>query len=131
MNKKIVITGLTLIIVAIILGAFGAHGLKNIISPEKISSFEVGVRYQIYIGMLLLILGFNQSKLPMISLFTNKLVIYGIILFSGSIYILSLQELTLISMQKLGIITPIGGLFMISGLTYLLVEIIRQNPSEK
>lgn len=131
MNKKTVITGLVLITIAIILGAFGAHGLKKIISPEKISSFEVGVRYQIYVGFLLLIIGLNKSKLPASSIFTNKLLLYGTTLFSGSIYLLSLEELTTFPLRKLGIITPIGGSLIILGLIYLIRAVIKQNPSEK
>jgi elongation factor Tu len=63
MNKKIVLTAAVLLMLAIILGAFGAHGLKDKVSPERIATFEVGVRYQFYIGLAMLILGFNEEKL--------------------------------------------------------------------
>ena len=63
MNKQIAIVSVLLIALGIILGAFGAHGLKQVVSPEKVASFEVGVRYQIYHGIALLILSLNASKI--------------------------------------------------------------------
>ena len=63
MNRRIVLAGVILIIVAIILGAFGAHALKEVLTNQRLNSFETGVRYQVYHGLALLILGFNSNKL--------------------------------------------------------------------
>lgn len=125
MKKGIVLSGVILIVVAIILGAFGAHGLKEVVSAEKIASFEVGVRYEIYIGIILLILGFNADKLQFSLKWVVNLVLLGAVLFCGSIYFLSLQELTTMKLSFLGPITPIGGSLMIAGLIVFVVKLLR------
>lgn len=125
MKKGIVLSGVILIVVAIILGAFGAHGLKEVVSAEKIASFEVGVRYEIYIGIILLILGFNADKLQFSLKWVVNLVLLGAVMFCGSIYFLSLQELTTMKLSFLGPITPIGGSLMIAGLIVFVVKLLR------
>lgn len=125
MNKKIVLSGVILIVIAIILGAFGAHGLKEVVSAEKIASFEVGVRYEIYVGIILLILGFNTDKLNFSLKWVVNLVLLGAVLFCGSIYLLSLQELTTMKLSFLGPITPIGGSLMIAGLIVFTVKLLK------
>lgn len=79
-------------ITAIILGAFGAHAFKKIISAEKLASFEVGVRYQTYSALVLLIIGFQLD----FTIYAERLAVYGIaagtVLFSFSIYFLSFAD---------------------------------------
>lgn len=98
---------------SVILGAFGAHALKKILSVERLESFETGVRYQMYAAFFLLIAGyilkFDTSSQKWISI----LMIAGTILFSFSIYGLSLQDYLGANLKFLGPITPVGGLFMI------------------
>lgn len=98
---------------SVILGAFGAHALKKILSVERLESFETGVRYQMYAAFFLLIAGyilkFDTSSQKWISI----LMIVGTILFSFSIYGLSLQDYLGANLKFLGPITPLGGLFMI------------------
>lgn len=98
---------------SVILGAFGAHALKKILSMERLESFETGVRYQMYAAFFLLIVGyilkFDTSSQKWISI----LMIAGTILFSFSIYFLSLQDYLGMNLKFLGPITPLGGLFMI------------------
>lgn len=98
---------------SVILGAFGAHALKKILSVERLESFETGVRYQMYAAFFLLIAGyilkFDTSSQRWISI----LMIVGTILFSFSIYGLSLQDYLGVNLKFLGPITPLGGLFMI------------------
>ncbi len=126
MNKKTIITAATLIAIAIILGAFGAHGLKKIASVEKVASFETGVRYQFYTAFSLLILGLNSSKFEFnLKMITNLLLI-GTILFSGSIYLLSLQEFLGTNLSFLGPITPLGGLLMIISWIVFIFKFIKQ-----
>ncbi len=126
MNKKQVIIAVIFLLTAIILGAFGAHGLKSLVSPEKIVSFEVGVRYQMYLGLLLLILGLNNDKFQFSLKWISSLLIAGAILFSGSIYLLSIQELTTINLKFLGPITPLGGSLKIMGLGIFVYKLVKK-----
>ena len=100
-------------ILSVILGAFGAHALKKILSVEKLESFETGIRYQMYAAFFLIIVGyilkFDTSSQKWISI----LMIAGTMLFSFSIYGLSLQDYLGVNLKFLGPITPLGGLFMI------------------
>lgn len=124
MNKKICITGALLILVSIILGAFGAHALKEVISLEKLTSFETGIRYQTYHGLALLILGFNADKLPFSLKWINAFFVIGTLFFSCSIYFLSIQELLGMSLRFLGPITPIGGLLLIMGWSVFVYQLM-------
>lgn len=126
MNKKIVLTAAILLMFAIILGAFGAHGLKDKVSPERIATFEVGVRYQFYIGLVMLILGFNEEKLGFSLKPTFILLLIGVLFFSVSIYFLAIQEILGASLKFLGPITPLGGLLMIIGLIFFIVKLMRK-----
>ena len=90
-NKLISIAGL-LAFLAVALGAFGAHKLNELLTTEKLNSFETGVRYQFYHSLALLIIGLNANKLNATALI-GKFMLIGIVLFSFSIYLLSLQEL--------------------------------------
>ncbi|MGA1227679.1 MAG: DUF423 domain-containing protein, partial [Tamlana sp.] len=110
MNKKILITGAFLGVLSIILGAFGAHGLKQLITPEAIQTFETGVRYQMYHAILLLFVGnttFIRSKTKYVM---SYLIVFGVLFFSGSIYGLATNSLTIFDFKTIGFITPIGGL---------------------
>ena len=124
MNKKIVLVGVVFIIIAIILGAFGAHAFKDILTDERLASFETGVRYQMYHGLALLILGFNTDKLSFSLKWTTRLIIAGVLLFCVSIYFLAMQDILGISLKFLGPITPLGGVFMILGWSLLAKNLI-------
>ncbi|WP_430927881.1 DUF423 domain-containing protein [Polaribacter marinivivus] len=117
MFKNLIITcflGLT----AIILGAFGAHALKEILSLEQLNSFETAVRYQMYHVIVLLIVnlfdGFTTKQKNTISI----LFFIAIILFSGSIYLIQLTQITA---KSIWFITPLGGLFFILGWLLMIV----------
>lgn len=124
MNKKMVFTGVLLILIAIILGAFGAHSLKTHISADKIASFEVGIRYQMYHGLALLIVGLQAGKIKFSMQFFYFLILFGTILFSASIYFLALQEMFDFSLRFLGPITPVGGALMVFGWLLFLIKIV-------
>ncbi|CAD7809959.1 hypothetical protein CHRY9390_02098 [Chryseobacterium aquaeductus] len=113
MKTITLVFGATYGMLSVILGAFGAHALKKILSVERLESFETGVRYQMYAAFFLLIVGyilkFDTSSQKWISI----LMIVGTILFSFSIYGLSLQDYLGANLKFLGPITPLGGLFMI------------------
>lgn len=99
--------------VSVILGAFGAHALKKILSVERLESFETGVRYQMYAAFFLLIIGYILKFETSTEKWTSILMIAGTILFSVSIYFLSMQDYLGMNLKFLGPITPLGGLMMI------------------
>ena len=99
---------------AVILGAFGAHSLKEVLSENQLSSFQTGVRYQFFHGLTILILSFNMNYFTKRLSSIIKIMSAGIILFSFSIYLLNIQDLVGFSMSYLGAITPIGGLLLIT-----------------
>ena len=120
MNNKLISIAALLAFLAVTLGAFGAHYLSELLSTEKLNSFETGVRYQFYHSLALLIIGLNANKLNA-TVLIGKFMLIGIVFFSFSIYLLSLQELIGINLSILGPITPIGGLLlMISWLILIL-----------
>lgn len=127
MNNKTVITGAILCVIGIVLGAFGAHALKSLISVDRLQSFETGVRYQMYAGFTLLILGINTDRFQFSLKWIVRLLLIGIILFSGSIYGLALQEVFSVSLKFLGPITPLGGLLQIIGWFLLLYQLIKHS----
>ena len=110
---------------AIILGAFGAHALKKVLSLEELSTFETGVKYQMYHALFLLFIGLTglaeKAKKTI-----YYLVVIGVIFFSGSIYLLATNNLTSFDFKVIGFITPIGGLLLISAWGVLLVNILKK-----
>ena len=106
----------------VIVGAFGAHALKTHISPDMLMTFEVGVRYQIYhaLGLIAVSWAASQWNSQLISV-AGWLFVVGIVIFSGSLYILSLTGI-----RWLGAITPIGGLAFILGWLFLAWMAIRR-----
>lgn len=124
MDKKILIIAAILGMLAIILGAFGAHGLKKLVTIEQVNSFEIAVRYQMYHALFLLfvanttLLGVKEKNILL------YLTLIGVIFFSGSIYLLSTATITGIKTKILGPITPIGGLILISSWGYLLYSVL-------
>jgi uncharacterized membrane protein YgdD (TMEM256/DUF423 family) len=125
MNKNVLVIAICFIVVAIILGAFGAHGLKEHVTSEKLASFETGVKYQMYHGLALLVIGLNADKLAFSLTSVAGFIILGTLLFSVSIYFLAIQEMLGMSLKFLGPITPIGGGLLIIGWVIFLVKIIR------
>lgn len=133
MNKKILSTATILGMIAIILGAFGAHALKKVLSVEQLVTFETGVRYQMYHALFLLFVGLMNDITPKIKKTIYFLVLTGVILFSGSIYLLATNDLTSFDFKKIGFLTPIGGLLLIIGWGVLLFSFINnksQNPKK-
>ena len=113
MNKKITATAAFLGMVAIILGAFGAHALKKVLTPEQLISFETGVRYQMYQAFFLFFLATQNDILEKTKKTIFTLILSGTLFFSGSIYLLSTTGITGVSFKSIGFITPIGGLLLI------------------
>ena len=126
MDRKIISTGAVLGMVAIILGAFGAHALKKVLSLEQLSTFETGVKYQMYHALFLLFVGTNQSIALKAKKIILNLVVVGILFFSGSIYLLATNHLTSFDFRFFGFVTPIGGFLLIIAWLCLFVAIFKK-----
>lgn len=113
MKNLTLIIGALYGLLSVVLGAFGAHALKKIISVEKLQSFETGVRYQMYAALFLLIIGYILKFETGSEKWISILMIVGTFLFSVSIYLLSMSEAWGTNFKFLGPITPLGGLLMI------------------
>ncbi|MFD2825952.1 DUF423 domain-containing protein [Leeuwenhoekiella polynyae] len=128
MKRTLLITGSLLGLTAVILGAFGAHGLKESLTPEAINSFETGVRYQMYHAFLLLLTGTALPLTEKAQKSTFYLILLGVLLFSGSIYLLTTKPLTEIDISAIAWITPIGGALLISAwilITYNFIKSVK------
>jgi uncharacterized membrane protein YgdD (TMEM256/DUF423 family) len=102
---------------AVVLGAFAAHGLKGKLSESMMSAFQTGVQYQMYHSLALVLLVVLYRQMPQeILMWSAGFLLAGILLFSGSLYLLALTEI-----KWFGPITPIGGLCFIVGWLLLLV----------
>lgn len=125
MSRSILISGAFLGVIAIILGAFAAHGLKAFLSVENLKTFETGVKYQMYHALFLLLLG----SLPLASEKVKKICFYltitGVIFFSGSIYLLATNSMTSFDFRLFGPVTPIGGTLMLAAWIMLLVNFFK------
>lgn len=124
MNKKILITASLFGAVAVVLGAFGAHGLKNLISADALTIWAKGVEYQFYHTFALLFL--SQLKESKWTNMAYRFFSFGILFFSGSLYLLATRTVTEISFVNfIGPITPIGGLLFIIGWIMLLLSALK------
>lgn len=117
---------------AVIFGALGAHALKERLSPAALTSFETAVRFQFFHALLFLILGnsrvlLQDAKAKIIF----RLLLSGLILFSGSIYFLSTKEISGINnLRWLGPVTPLGGVLMISGWALLSISFFQLHKKQ-
>jgi uncharacterized membrane protein YgdD (TMEM256/DUF423 family) len=117
MHRKFIAIGALLTGIAVVLGAFAAHSLKAILTVESLAVFETGVRYQMYHAFATIIAGIlykeNNSK-PL--LLAGKLFILGILLFSGSLYLLTaIKTMQANNFLWVGAVTPLGGVAFIIG----------------
>ena len=126
MEKKLITVGAIFGMVAIILGAFGAHALKNVLTIDQLNTFETGVKYQMYHALFLLFLSTTQS----ISENAKKAILYlvtiGVLFFSGSIYLLATNSLTNFDFKGIGFITPIGGFLLIAGWFLVIINFLKK-----
>ncbi len=125
MNKAILVTATILGITGIILGAFAAHGLKQLISAESIQVFETGVKYQMYHALFLLVVGSLNVIQPKFKKIIFYLTLIGLVFFSGSIYGLSTNSLSGFDFKTIGFVTPIGGLLLILAWVTLLINFLK------
>lgn len=129
MNKKILISAAFLGFTGIILGAFAAHGLKELISLESVQSFETGVRYQMYHALFLLFIGSTSVISTKIKKTIFYLIMAGWLLFSGSIYGLATNLLTNFDFKTIGFITPIGGLCFILAWVLVFIDFLKMKAN--
>ena len=122
MDRKIISTAAIFGMIAIILGAFGAHALKKVLTLDQLATFETGVRYQTYHAIFLLFIGILTDLPQKTKKTIYYLVTFGILLFSGSIYLLATNDLTSFDFKVIGFITPIGGLLLILAWGALLLN---------
>jgi len=108
-------------LVGVLLGAFGAHALKDSLDAHQLMTFETGVRYQMYHALALLAVAWACVKWPgTLTTASGWLFVAGVVIFSGSLYILSLTGI-----RWLGAITPLGGLAFLAGWICLALAALR------
>jgi uncharacterized membrane protein YgdD (TMEM256/DUF423 family) len=129
MYRKALVAGSVFAALAVILGAFGAHALKQVLEPDQLQTFETGVKYQFYHSFALLATGIIYASFPFKQVkLASTFFITGILLFSGSLYALTLLKMNgQVGLGGVGIITPIGGLFFIAGWLLLTMGILKKN----
>lgn len=124
MDKKLRVAGSFFGLTAVIIGAFGAHGLEKVLDTYAITTFETGVKYQMYHALLLLLIPvFALSEKTKKTLLV--LIIVGIVFFSGSIYGLATNDLTGLDFTKIALVTPIGGTLLIIGWILLVIHFLK------
>ena len=128
MQKIYLVIGILLAGLAVALGAFGAHGLKKVVSPEDVATYQTGVQYQMYHALALIFVGVLSDRIynGYVS-YSGMLFTAGIVLFSGSLYfIVSLHAMNKAVPKVIGILTPIGGLMFIAAWACMLIGILKK-----
>ncbi len=124
MTKYFFLAGAILAGLAVAFGAFGAHMLESKVSTSRLATFETGVQYQMYHALALLIVGYISLSHPGLLNSAGYCFLGGIIIFSGSLYLLVLTDTA-----WLGAITPIGGVLFIVGWILLAVKSFHLLPA--
>lgn len=120
MGRRFYVAGFLFGLIGVIMGAFATHGLKPVLTPESLDSFQTGARFQMYHSLLFILLG---TMKPLGRRFANwvfLLLLGGVILFSGSIYLLATNSLTSFDFTAIAFITPLGGSLLIGCWALLL-----------
>jgi uncharacterized membrane protein YgdD (TMEM256/DUF423 family) len=128
-GNRIIGAGAILLALAVVLGAFGAHGMRAVLAPEQLASWRTGVDYHFYHALGLLAVGLLEPRLGQRAAgWSAGLLIAGIVLFSGSLYVLSAKDLLGVGQaaRALGPVTPLGGLCFIAGWMTLFITTLRQ-----
>ena len=126
MERKIATTAAFLGGIAILLGAFGAHALKKYLNLAELNTFETGVRYQIYHALFLLYISQTNAITEKTKNMVYNLVLLGTLLFSGSIYLLATNNLTLFNFKTIGFVTPIGGFMLILAWFIVFFQLLKK-----
>ena len=131
MHKPFLGAGALFGALAVVLGAFGAHGLQKITSDDNIlHGFQTAVQYQMYHALALLVVAIIYERInEKLIKWAGNFFIIGIILFSGSLYLLTVLKINESSFIKfIGPVTPIGGVFFILGWLFLLIGVLKKKP---
>lgn len=127
MFRRALVAGTIAAGLAVILGAFGAHALKEILEEKQLMVYETGVRYQFYHSFALLAAGALYRQYPDKKLrYATGCFITGILLFSGSLYAMTILWTQNMTLGPIGALTPIGGLFFIAGWVLMLMAVARK-----
>ncbi|KAB2817903.1 DUF423 domain-containing protein [Phaeocystidibacter marisrubri] len=126
MERTGMTTGSIMMVLAIVLGAMGAHALKAVLSIEELASYETAVKYQVYHALAFLILSNKKGFTKGVYAF----MISGVILFSGSIYLLVLDRSMGMDFSSIGFTTPVGGVLLIIGWSLLVINILREKSTK-
>ncbi len=119
--RLFIFAGAVFALLAVMLGALGAHGLKTVLSSSQLATFEIAVRYQMYHALALLLLPALSTQLHCgWGRRAGWAFVAGIVLFSGSLYMLAT-----VGWRVLGPVTPLGGLFLMAGWVCLLVAAVK------
>lgn len=124
MSKTILLTASVVLTLVVIIGAFGAHGLKSHVTNEMMQVYKTGVEYHFYHALGLLLIGVLSVSMPSSLLNWSAIFLtFGIVLFSGSLYVLAISGI-----KWLGAITPLGGLSFIAGWILLFIAVWKKFP---
>lgn len=120
--KLFLVLGAIMMALAVVIGAFGAHGLKGRLTPDMLQVYQTGVEYHMYHALGLLAVGLMLAQFPQAAglHWAGWLMLAGILLFSGSLYVLAISGI-----RWLGAITPIGGTAFIAGWIAVVVALVR------
>ncbi len=122
MDKRFLIAGSFFGLTAVLIGAFGAHGLVSLLSEKQLSIFETGVKYQMYHALACLFLGVFKTKNSVAKTVVLWLFVLGTISFSWSIYGLATNPLTSFDFKEIALMTPIGGGLLIIGWAIVFIK---------
>ena len=122
MDKKIIKAAAILGFIAIAFGAFGAHSLKKMVGVLELNTFETGVRYQMYHALFFLFVGTTNLISESAKKVIYSTTLSGILLFSGSLYLLALNNFLPFNFKPFGFVTPIGGLLFLTAWFWLFVN---------
>ena len=126
MDRKIFLLACVTGGLGIVLGAFASHGLKPLLNTLAFESFNTGIRYQMYHSFLLFFIGLTTALKSSQKSILLKLILTGIVLFSGTIYILATNDLTSFNFKVIGFITPVGGLVLITSWLLLFIYFFKK-----
>jgi len=126
MDKKILSVAGFFGMTAIIFGAFGAHALKKVLTIDQLATFDTGVKFQMYHALFLLFLGLNSHLSHTLKKLIVRFTRVGVLLFSGSIYLLATDSMNSFDFKIIGFVTPIGGFLLIVAWGLLMLHFLKK-----
>lgn len=131
MKRRFLAAGALMALLATVFGALGAHAFKPQLSPDQLESFKTATQYQFYHALALIAVGIISAHWQdKFMLWSGYLFLSGILIFSGSIYVLSTQEISHIRAPFLGPFTPVGGLCFMAGWISFIISLFRMKDEQ-